>query len=448
MGEMQMNPERIRELKTEDGKYPDEARIASELIKGSQIYSHNGKSYTPDGELSIGEFRNAVANLLIQIGFKTGIARKTDAIIELIKMLSNVDYIPVEEDEIPVQNGTVYIAKDGTHSYGEEKHLSPYRLKCSYDPEAKEITHFQNWLDDLLTSEDQICFQEIMGYLLLPSTRAQKAFFLLGTGGEGKSIWGTILAAMFGDGFTPTKIYELEENRFTIATIENKVIAYDDDMNHDKLKKTDNFKTIVSAKIPIQGERKGRDKFEFLPYARICACGNFALSSLYDTSDGFFRRLLPIRVKNRSAGRRDVSDYERTIFPELDAVFMWSLEGLRRLIENDYKFSVSDRSNELLSDIREESNSIIRFMEAELIFEKGAKVTSDELYSAYSLFCNKHGDVPRGRKSVPQYFKDREELLNIRYAKRVRGDKRGFVGMRLKSGRFDLDSILGKGDAG
>lgn len=442
----ELDPEFIRSMKTDDGKRPDESKIARLLIDKAQIITHRGKVYDLDGEVNTDDLEWTIANLLIEIGFKTNVARNTNSILELAKILSVGD-IPLARDEIPLQNGTLVVGKGGEITFlPGEKHFSPYRLNCDYDPDAGDCPYFHQWMDDLFTPEDQKCFQEIMGYLLIPTTQGQKAFFLLGVGGEGKSIWGSILHRMFGNGFSPTKVAELEEDRFTVATMENKIVIYDDDMDHNKMKKTDKFKTIVTAKIPVQGERKNKDKFEFLPFARICASGNFALSSLHDTSDGFFRRLLPIRVKNRPSERKDVSDYEKLIFPEINAILLWALEGLQRLMKNDFQFSISDRSREMLSDIREEGNSMIIFIEQEVVFDHKSKVTTDALNAAYLRFCEKNGLVARGGKyGFSQYLKDRAETYGISYTKRAIGDKRGFVGMKLKRS-VDLDAILGKGD--
>lgn len=441
----ELDPEFARSMKTADGKRPDESKIARLLIDNAQIITHRGKVYDLDGEVNTDDLEWSIAKFLIKLGFQTNVVRNTKSILELAKILSVGD-IPLAKDEIPLQNGTLVVGKGGEITFlPGEKHFSPYRLNCDYDPDAGDCPYFHQWMDDLFTPEDQKCFQEIMGYLLIPSTQGQKAFFLLGVGGEGKSIWGSILHRMFGNGFSPTKVAELEENRFTVATMENKIVVYDDDMDHNKLKKTDNFKTIVTAKIPVQGERKGKDKFEFLPYARICASGNFALSSLHDTSDGFFRRLLPIKVKNRPADRKDVSDYEKLIFPEINAILLWALEGLQRLMKNDFQFSISDRSREMLSDIREAGNSMVIFIEQEVIFDQKAKVTVEELKKAYRRFCDKNNLIARGGEyGLTQYLNLRSEKYGIRYDNKIYG-RRGFHGMKLKRS-VDLDAILGKGE--
>lgn len=430
---------------SENGKL-DEFALADFVVKKHNIVTCHGVIRDTDGILDESVIKKDIAKKLEILGYKSGTAQKVENILRLCKIRSAVDRIITTENQIPLQNGTITVdLQRGGMTFDTEKFPSPYRLNVSLNTEKSneevgEPTRFLEWLK-IFDESDIPCFQEIMGYLLLPTTRGQKAFFLLGNGREGKSIWGTILYMIYGNAFTPVKVYELEDNRFTIATTEGKLIAYDDDMNHEKLKKTDNFKSLVTAKIPQQGERKGQDKFEFLPYARICACGNFLPSSLFDTSDGYFRRLLPIRVKNRPPDRKDISDFEKPMENELEAILRWSLIGLKRLILNDFQFSVSKRSQDLLQSIKEESNSILDFIEEKVTFNAKSAVTSEDLYRAYTLFCERNGSIVRSRNSFLSYFKEHDELLRITYSKHLSGGKRGFVGMTIN--QINLDEMLG-----
>ena len=372
----------------------NEIALADFIIKKHNIVTCHGIMRNIDGTLDESIIKKDISDKLSTLGYKSGIMQKIDSVFKLCKIRSSVEKITTEENQIPLKNGTITVnLKNGGMVFANEKYPSPYRLNISLNTDISnergiENTRFAEWLK-IFDPTDIDCFQEIMGYLLLPTTRGQKSFFLLGNGREGKSIWGYVLHSMFDNAFTPVKVYELEDNRFTIATIEGKLIAYDDDMNHEKLKKTDNFKALVTAKIPQQGERKGQDKFEFFPYARICACGNFLPSSLYDTSEGYFRRLLPIRVKNRPVGRKDISDFEKPIANELEEILLWSLKGLKRLIKNDFQFSISQRSLELLQSIKEETNSIITFVEDMVIFKEKSSVSSADLHRAYQMYCEK-----------------------------------------------------------
>jgi putative DNA primase/helicase len=434
-----VNFDALRELCDDEGKF-SERLLAEKYIEAGQLYSINRILYDMDGEINEAQIKNDIAKI-ISLFYKAGINQKVNSAYEAIITFAYVPEINPQQNEIPVKNGTILINGD-SFVFTEEKKRSLYRLNCEFNQDAEEPAHFLRWVNELLHEEDIAGFQEILGYLLLPTTKAQKAFFLLGTGEEGKSIWGWVLEQLLGKAFVSCKIPELEENRFTLATIENKLVAFDDDLNHKALKTTDTFKSLVTNKIKMMGERKGVDKFEFFPFARLCACGNFALSALYDTSDAFFRRIYPIRVKNRPPNRVNIADFEQPMVNELSGILIWALQGLRRLIQNGYHFSMSERSKNLLIDMRDDADSIPLFAETELVFAEGLRVTSSELVRAYKNYCVKNGEKVRGDKTLIQYFKDREDLYKIKHSRRVKGESRGFIGMGLKTSAH-LDKILG-----
>ena len=89
-----------------------------------------------------------------------------------------------------------------------------------------------------------------------------------------------------GNAFESINTQELVSKRFQIATVENKLVAYDDDLGSAALEETGVLKKLITADTPIPAERKYGDPFSFLPYCRVVASANFMLSSLYDDSDG------------------------------------------------------------------------------------------------------------------------------------------------------------------
>ena len=65
------------------------------------------------------------------------------------------------------------------------------------------------------------------------------------------------------------------------------------------------IKTIVTAEAKLDLERKGVQSYQRDIYARFLCFGNGALTSLYDHSDGFFRRQLILTTKDKPADRTD-----------------------------------------------------------------------------------------------------------------------------------------------
>ena len=67
-----------------------------------------------------------------------------------------------------------------------------------YQAGAAPPIQWLKFLDELLIPEDVQTLQEYIGYLLIPSTKAQKMLILTGKGGEGKSRIGLLLKKLLG----------------------------------------------------------------------------------------------------------------------------------------------------------------------------------------------------------------------------------------------------------
>ena len=142
----------------------------------------------------------------------------------------------------------------------------------------------------------------------------------------------------------------------------------DDDMDMNALPKTNYIKTIVTAEAKLDLERKGVQSYQRDIYARFLCFGNGALTSLYDHSDGFFRRQLILTTKDKPADRTDDPFLVEKMCAELEGILLWCLEGLHRLVQNNFRFTVSERAAANVDTIKRSSNNVIDFMESEGYF--------------------------------------------------------------------------------
>ena len=90
-------------------------------------------------------------------------------------------------------------------------------------------------------------FQEFVGYLLLPTNKAQRMMLIKGNGGEGKSQIGTVLKKLFGINAKDGSIGKISENQFARADLEHIHLLIDDDMRMEALKQTNYVKSLVAA---------------------------------------------------------------------------------------------------------------------------------------------------------------------------------------------------------
>ena len=190
-------------------------------------------------------------------------------------------------DRIHLQNGTYFLDERG---FVPEKELCLNRLPVEYQPDAPAPTKWLEFLGGLLIPEDILTLQEYLGYLLIPSTKAQKMLVMTGKGGEGKSRIGLLLKKLFGEASHSESILRIETNRFASANLEYKLVMVDDDLNMVALPETRNIKSIVTAEDRLCIERKNKQAVQGLLYVRFICFGNGNLVAAHDDSNGFNRK--------------------------------------------------------------------------------------------------------------------------------------------------------------
>lgn len=233
--------------------YPEFVKTFMEL--NECIYC-NGQFYTPDGAKAVGNIRQDIALSLSDSGWTDKIDIPTNSIVNTLQDFVFQEKFDIDENMIPFANGDMYINKTGKWEFHlSEKKCTPYRLGVNYSPVSKPTPLFNKWLHDTFEDEDIPAIQEILGYMLVPVTAAQEAFFLVGDGGAGKSVFGVIIGAILGNGFTTVNTKDMVEKRFQIQVAENKLVVYDDDLGEAALSSTGMLKKLISADQPVPAER-------------------------------------------------------------------------------------------------------------------------------------------------------------------------------------------------
>ena len=346
---------------------------------------------------------------------RNDVAKKVKRLVEALKIEAYREEWKPQLDRIHLQNGTYYLDERG---YVSDKELCLNRLPVEYQADAAPPVQWLHFLDELLIPEDILTLQEYIGYLLIPSTKAQKMLILTGKGGEGKSRIGLLLKKLLGPAAHMEAVLRLETNRFASANLEHKLVMIDDDLNMTALPETRNIKFIVTAEDRICVERKGKQATQGLLYARMLCFGNGNLVAAHDTSDGFWRRQILISVKDKPEGRADDPYLIDKLSEELPGILLWALDGLKRLLTNQYRFTISERA-------KQKANSYVRFDP-----EKSARSTY--LFRAYNKWCADNLEKPVTQKKFSQYLFKNAERYGIRFSKRIEGGYRDYRGVYVR----------------
>ncbi|MDY6307555.1 MAG: phage/plasmid primase, P4 family [Oribacterium sp.] len=408
---------KMKELPADAPAWVTKDRQINELIYCCSFLSAHpmkcihGKFFTVDGLVpDEGSLKQMIFDDISEWK-ENGVARKVEDLLKSIKMMAYAEDIPLHYDRIHVANGTWHL--DG--SFCEEKEYCRNRLDVGYNPSANVPKLWLSFLDGLLEAEDIPTLQEYLGYCLLPSTKAQKMLMLIGKGGEGKSRIGLVMRSIFGISMNMTSIQKIETNRFSRADLEDKLLMVDDDMDMSALPKTNYIKSIVTSECKMDVERKGIQSYQCLLYTRFLCFGNGALTALHDRSDGFFRRQIVLTTKDRPADRVDDPFLVEKMICEKEGIFLWCLEGLKRLISNNYYFTISQRAKDNIAAAVKDANNIIDFFASDgyLSFNEDSKTSTKSLYGAYKEWCEDNADNPLSMKSFANYVSQNADTYHL-----------------------------------
>ncbi len=360
------------------------------------------------------------------------LAMNAENLLRILRIHAYTTAVRPRMQEILFSNGTYDIV---TGTFREEVHFSRHRLRASYNPNAAAPSWWLGFLYELLEAPDVKTLQEYLGYCLIPCTRAQKMLMIIGRGGEGKSQIGAVMGAIFGDSLCFSSIQKVEMNRFARADLEGKLVMVDDDMDLSALTKTNYIKSIITAQTRLDVERKGTQSYQAELYPRFLCFGNGALSALHDRSDGFFRRQIILTARDRDPQRKDDPFLAEKMIREYEGIVLWMLEGLERLLDNDFNFSISDRTlHNLQSQIRQ-SNNILEFMESTgyIYFDPKAAASTNDLYNAYRDWCVVNADPAVGLRTFSNFLSQNQDRYQLLYDRHLvlgcRKEARGYRGI-------------------
>ena len=271
---------------------------------------------------------------------------------------------------------------------------------------------------------------------MIASTKGQVMMSIIGSDGEGKLRIGVILREIFGNNMLIGNFQRIETDRFFRYNLINKMLILDDDMQMTALNSTSYIKTLITSEIPIEVEAKGQQSYQEYLYSRILTFGNGSPKALYDHSNGFARRLLILSAKPKPQNRVDDPFIADKFIAEKDKILCWLLDGLRRLIRNDYRFTVSEKAKTNVEEIMRGSCNIVDFLEDKdaVAFEPDAQATGKLLYEKYLLWCEENSMTALKRDTFIKWLKDNLEKYKISYNNHILYKTqyvRGFKGIRL-----------------
>lgn len=298
---------------------------------------------------------------------------------------------------INVRNG-LYNVLDGSLSEHTSNYLSTVQLNVRYTPDAV-CPRFMKFLYESLEDDQITLIQEMLGYFLIPVNHAQKCFIIVGKGGAGKSVLLRVLnELLLGKENVSNVAWQALSDRFKTAELFGKWANICAELPTKGIEDNGIFKALVGEDY-LTVEKKNKNPFSFQPYARLLFSCNSIPKNYGDKSEGFYRRLIIVRFNHTvPEDKRDPNLLEK-FREEADGIFLFALEGLRRLIEHQFRFSETQANAQELQKYREDSNSVLAFVRDCCEVKMDAEVGRMEFFERYKEYCESCGLAPYSQQN-------------------------------------------------
>lgn len=296
------------------------------------------------------------------------------------------------ESIINCKNGLYNIDEDRLvpHSY---KELSSIQLNCSFNREAEEPKAFNKYINDLCSDGNKVdkskmmVLQEWLGLLLsnIPVYETKKSLLLYSPlGNTGKSVFINLIKEFLGVENTINIPLQKMSDRFVIADLYGKRVNLIGDQQSNDIEDSSGFKQATGGD-PIKVEFKGKEGFNWVYTGGIVAACNNLPSFTDDKGGHIFERMCIIPCEYTIEENMRDAKLLSKMTRELDGIFLWAMEGLKRLKKNKFKFSRCEASENCIREYRENIDTFYRFIKSnyELTGNRADKVKKTELDSDY-----------------------------------------------------------------
>jgi len=318
----------------------------------------------------------------------------------------------------------------------DREKIALHKIKFKSEDINMPIEKFENFLRTTLVNESDetdeeliSVVQEMFGYYMMNNLKAQKVFFLVGDGANGKSVMAKIIEAMIGSKYVSAmSIQHLTLNQFATSGLIGKKINICNE-EESKYLRSDRFKALVSGDV-IQAERKHENQFVFRPSTKYIFASN-RMPSFEGLNYGIRRRITIIPFKRIFREHEQNKNLADELMSELPGIINWAIEGAKRLVSNNYKFSDTKATDETKEDFENTVSSPVMFFRENFEANKDGFVNNMVMYKEYRTWCEENGKKPM---SSVGFHRDISQNLHIKMLLRYEDGKaeRGKLASRKK----------------
>ena len=352
---------------------------------GAGIFSYNNNHYVRDLE----SIEHAMVELIpsikktarneileyIKVKLYDAVEPKKQASANMINFKNGI--LNLDTMELIPHNKDTIIINQIPHNY------NPNTYDETMDKTLNKLTCYDAGL--------RTAILEMIGFTMYRRNELRKAFVLLGDRANGKSTLIKCIQNMLGENnYSSLDLKEVNE-RFKTASLFCKCANIGDDISDEFIPDISTFKKLVTGD-KISAEFKGKDPFEFEPYAKFIFSAN-TLPRIKDATGAVISRLILIPF-NQVFSDKD-PDYDPKIRDKLSTenameyLINISINAIKEVLKNN-KFTITKEMQSLLDSYNEMNNPLIGFLK-DYKREDILNNTTNRIYEKYLSYCQSNG---------------------------------------------------------
>ena len=312
---------------------------------------------------------------------------------DIITDVTSVKYeaLDTNENYINLKNGLYNIKTRDLESHNSEIKTT-IQLNCKYNINAPQPKGWVEFVNTLANNDKEVVaiLQEWFGIALsnIDMSKLKKCMALYGPIGDtGKSVYINMLIYMLEVEFiSAVPIQELSKT-FATSNLYGKRMVAVDDQSSINIDDSSIFKTITGGGV-IQVEFKGKPAFPYHYRGGVLFGCNDLPYIKDDKGDHVYNRIMIIPCIKVIPKELQIKGIVEELKSEAEGIFLWALEGLNRLITNNYNFTTSIVSEKAKDEYKKMNDTVYRFIRDDYIIteNKKDKIKKTDFEDSYNLW--------------------------------------------------------------
>jgi P4 family phage/plasmid primase-like protien len=362
------------------------------------------------------------------------------------------DEVPWDEHGKIMTRSGLLDPRDRTIQEARPEHLATHRLEAEYDPRAK-CPWWRRMLEDAFadrTAKERKAtigiIQEILGMALLDvkPRSLMRALVLVGPSDSGKSSLLAVMAGLLSEHVISTPFEALENAHGTVAFLRRAPWVLHEAFDQAKWHFSSTAKALLSGDHISVNVKNG--PIVTHQFRSAVLWGTNVPPQFREATKAIVNRMVVVScnrvfeepmgaaLEARSRGMAGPADL--VLREERAGLLNWALDGMDRATARG-RFELTEGMEELLHQVRMESNLVAGFLEECCEFDPRTEVSTSDFCASFAMWWSGNRGEGRGTPSNDAVGRAVSALADPRIGKRVSHNLRLYRGIKLNEVGLD-----------